>query len=275
MSSSRFRLHVYILLPVVGMFVAPAKLEDLYGLSPLIEQSYIYGDSRLANVVAVIVPSELVITQLGHSFSEFSSQFPKLAALKESSSKEERDAVFEEIRKELGMHLDWIVSIRNAVKAELKQAAVKAELKSWEIPNLIFVEPLKFSSWNGLLSSIGKLCRPELVKKYRPLIEEELRLPPLGDLGASVSPKPKQSASSSSTSSSQLAQGLVDLLREMIPNFVLEENSSLVDFGLDSMGFARLANAIEARFGVKLPLSALGTSTSLPVFICYAGHLLS
>ena len=41
-----------------GEYIAPEKLEGIYGLSPFIGQSFVYGDSTTAHLVGIIVPEE-------------------------------------------------------------------------------------------------------------------------------------------------------------------------------------------------------------------------
>jgi long-chain acyl-CoA synthetase len=39
-----------------GEYIAPEKLENIFVLSPFIEQSFVYGDSLKNCVVAIVVP---------------------------------------------------------------------------------------------------------------------------------------------------------------------------------------------------------------------------
>jgi long-chain acyl-CoA synthetase len=41
-----------------GEYVAPAKLENAYGLSNLIGQCFVFGDSRKSNTVMIVVIDE-------------------------------------------------------------------------------------------------------------------------------------------------------------------------------------------------------------------------
>lgn len=149
------------------MFVAPAKLESLFGMSELVEQIFVYGDARLSNVVAIVVPSSLLLSRIEPLHSRTSP-------------------TDDELRKSLTNALNSnenniLKTVTDLLKADFREIGQKNELKSWEFPNVIIVEPEPFSNWNGLLSSIGKLCRPELIRKYRPQIESRLNLDPLGN----------------------------------------------------------------------------------------------
>lgn len=49
-----------------GEYIAPEKLENIYSLSPLIAQSFIYGDSLRSCTVGIIVPHTDKVKKWAH-----------------------------------------------------------------------------------------------------------------------------------------------------------------------------------------------------------------
>ena len=116
-------------------YVAVGPLAAIYEAdSPLIKQMYVYGNSKRAYVLAVVVPDEEAV--MGH-FGE--------------SPDDE--------------------TLKNALRNEMNAVAVKNDLKSFEVPRDIILEQEAFSQENGLLSSVRKRLRPALERKYGERLE--------------------------------------------------------------------------------------------------------
>ncbi|KAL5489135.1 hypothetical protein EMCRGX_G018193 [Ephydatia muelleri] len=132
-----------------GEFVSPERLENLYvSASPLIEQVYVYGNSLQMNIVAVVVPhaDSLVAWWTSNSNDTVGT----------SSSVQE---------------LCNMAVVKKLYLEEMQSCANRNGLKGWEVPIGLILEPEVFTEKNGLLTSALKLCRPNLEKKYRSLLE--------------------------------------------------------------------------------------------------------
>lgn len=115
-----------------GEFVATSRLEAIFGVSPLARQVFVYGNSERSYLLAVVVPTESALEQHGSDEAELKK------LLGES---------FQAIAKDIG-------------------------LNSYEIPRDVLIESEPFSQRNGLLSDHRKLLRPQLLVRYRQILEE-------------------------------------------------------------------------------------------------------
>ena len=101
-----------------GEYVAAEKIENVIARSPLIAMSFIYGDSLQSQLVAVVVPDMEVLEAQGMAVDD----------------QKTKDAIYDSLLKE----------------------AKSAQLKGFEIPKAILVEPTPFSVDNGLLTPTFK-----------------------------------------------------------------------------------------------------------------------
>ncbi|OLR93452.1 carboxylic acid reductase [Actinokineospora bangkokensis] len=115
-----------------GEFVTVAVLEAAFDTHPAISQSYVYGNSERAYLLAVLVPSE--------------------QALAESGGDEN--------------------ALRALLAAALRQVAADRSFNSYEIPRDFLVEHTPFTTENGLLSDLRKLLRPRLKERYGDRLEQ-------------------------------------------------------------------------------------------------------
>jgi fatty acid CoA ligase FadD9 len=115
-----------------GEFVTVAKLEAVFGTSPLVRQIYIYGNSARAYVLAVIVPTEDALSRSGGD----------------------------------------IASLKPLISDSLQDVGRAAGLQSYEIPGDFIIETTPFTVENGLLTGIGKLARPKLKEHYGARLEQ-------------------------------------------------------------------------------------------------------
>jgi len=117
-----------------GEFVAVSKLEALYSHSPLVRQIYIYANSERAFLLAVVVPSDELVSRLS-----------------------------------AGGGAD---QVKSSVRRSLQQIAQEQHLNGYEIPRDFLFETRPFSLKNGLLSEIGKHQRPKLKEHYGERLEQ-------------------------------------------------------------------------------------------------------
>ena len=118
-----------------GEFVSISNLEALYSHSPVIRQIYVYGSSERAFLLAVVVPGEEWVAEIG-------------------TDGEGTDRVKSEIRR------------------SLQQIAQEQHLNGYEIPRDFLIETEPFSLENGLLTEVGKHRRPKLRERYGEALEE-------------------------------------------------------------------------------------------------------
>src|SRR6201997_121548 len=116
-----------------GEFVTVAKLEAVFGNSPLVRQIYVYGNSAHAYLLAVVVPTEEALA---------SDADGGLAALK------------------------------SLISDSLQDVAKAAGLQSYEVPRDFILETTPFTLENGLLTGIRKLAWPKLKQHYGERLEQ-------------------------------------------------------------------------------------------------------
>ncbi len=116
-------------------FVAVGPLGALFeGESLVLHQTYIYGNSSKAYVLAVVVPDT------------------------------------DEISRRLGPAADES-QVRGLIREEFQRVADEKQLKTFEVPRDFIIETEPFSRENGLLSSVDKRLRPALNRKYAGRLE--------------------------------------------------------------------------------------------------------
>ncbi len=116
-----------------GEFVTLAKLEAVFGNSPLVRQIYVYGNSAHPYLLAVVVPTE--------------------EALRRNSEK-------------------GLETLKPLIADSLQNVAKEAGLQSYEVPRDFIVETTPFTLENGLLTGIGKLAWPKLKQHYGERLEQ-------------------------------------------------------------------------------------------------------
>jgi fatty acid CoA ligase FadD9 len=116
-----------------GEFVTLAKLEAVFGTSPLVRQIYVYGKSEHSYLLAVVVPTE--------------------EALKHYAD-------------------DGLAALKPLLADSLQSVAKEAGLQSYEVPRDFILETTPFSIESGLLTGIGKLAWPKLKQHYGERLEQ-------------------------------------------------------------------------------------------------------
>ncbi len=116
-----------------GEFVTVAKLEAVFGNSPLVRQIYVYGNSAHPYLLAVVVPTE--------------------EALK-------------------GYAEEGRAALKPLIADSLQNVAKQAGLQSYEVPRDFIIETTPFTLENGLLTGIRKLAWPKLKQHYGERLEQ-------------------------------------------------------------------------------------------------------
>ena len=115
-----------------GEFVTLAKLEAVFGNSPLVRQIYVYGNSAQPYLLAVVVPTDEALAQ--YDLEDLETLKPKIAD-------------------------------------SLQDVARATRLQSYEVPRDFIIETTPFSLENGLLTGIRKLAWPKLKQHYGERLE--------------------------------------------------------------------------------------------------------
>ncbi|CAH8650567.1 unnamed protein product [Heterobilharzia americana] len=123
-----------------GEYVAPERLENIYLLSPLIEQIFVDGNSLYNFPVAIVVPNVKELTKL-------------------LSNKSNSDGVSLDANNNKTKHKLIVVS-------ELERIGRKEKLKGFEIVKAVYLSSNPFTVENGLLTANMKLARSQLRKTF-------------------------------------------------------------------------------------------------------------
>uniref|UniRef100_A0A7S3PCP5 Long-chain-fatty-acid--CoA ligase n=1 Tax=Aplanochytrium stocchinoi TaxID=215587 RepID=A0A7S3PCP5_9STRA len=116
-----------------GEYVAAEKIENVVTRSPMIAMCFVYGDSLQSQLVAIVVPDE--------EYLAANNMDPRSGETKK------------------------------ALMDSLQSETAAAELKGFEIPKMIHVEPEVFSVDNGLLTPTFKLKRQQAKERYQTEID--------------------------------------------------------------------------------------------------------
>ncbi|KAF0697827.1 Aste57867_11514 [Aphanomyces stellatus] len=121
-----------------GEYVAPERIENALLACPLVAQSFVYGDSLHAAVVAIVVPDEVAVMALAHELT-VPGTFQELCAN---------------------------TQIIDAVLQQLVDVSKAARLCGFEIVRAIKLHPKLFSIEDDLLTPTFKLKRFEAKKTF-------------------------------------------------------------------------------------------------------------
>lgn len=144
-----------------GEYIAAEKIEETLGKSALVGQVWVYGHSETTQLVAVVTP-------------DFENFLPWAREKGLEACPENLAAVIENGAEELCQTKE----VKNFFLEEFKRLAKEDGLKGFEIPKGVHIEGRAnsllqgFSIENDCLTPTFKLRRPQLLKRYRPNIEE-------------------------------------------------------------------------------------------------------
>lgn len=126
-----------------GEYVAPAKLEGVYGLSNLIGQCFVYGNSLKSNTVMIVI-----IDDNTQAWAKENNLPTDLAVL--SSSPE----------------------LHKAIQAEVQRLSKLNSFNSFEIPKEIHISDQAFTVENDCLTPTFKMKRNGIQAFFQPQIDE-------------------------------------------------------------------------------------------------------
>ncbi|KAL4422662.1 hypothetical protein ABPG75_008859 [Micractinium tetrahymenae] len=127
-----------------GEYVAPEKIENVYARSPFVQQSFVYGNSLRAQLVAVAIPDP-----------EYLLPWARERGLP-------RDLA------ELCRHPQVVAAVLKSMQEEGRAAG----LKGFEQVAAIHLHPEPFSVENGMMTPTFKLKRPQAQAAFQAAIDE-------------------------------------------------------------------------------------------------------
>ncbi|KAL9318816.1 hypothetical protein ACSQ67_015333 [Phaseolus vulgaris] len=127
-----------------GEYIALEHLENVYGITPIVEDIWVYGNSLKSMLVAVVVPNEEVANKWAYTNGHISS-FDKLCSLDQ---------------------------LNKYVLSELKLTAERNKLRGFEHIKGVILEPYPFDMERELVTATLKKKRNKLLKYYQVEIDE-------------------------------------------------------------------------------------------------------
>ncbi|KAL5561047.1 hypothetical protein UlMin_030794 [Ulmus minor] len=127
-----------------GEYVALEYLENVYNITPIVEDIWIYGSSFKSSLVAVIIPHEEYAKKWAYEKGHMDS-FSELCALDQ---------------------------LKNYVLSELKLTAQRNKLRGFEYIKGVILEPRRFDMERDLVTATLKKKRNQLLKYYQVQIDQ-------------------------------------------------------------------------------------------------------
>ncbi|KAK7337547.1 hypothetical protein VNO77_18128 [Canavalia gladiata] len=127
-----------------GEYIAVEHLENVYGITPIVEDVWVYGNSFKSALVAVIVPKEEITKKWAYSNGHM-SPFSELCSLDQ---------------------------LKKYVLSELKMTAERNKLKGFEYIKGIILDPQPFDMKRDLVTPTMKKRRNNMLKYYQAEIDE-------------------------------------------------------------------------------------------------------
>ncbi|KAL1339493.1 hypothetical protein AAHE18_U041300 [Arachis hypogaea] len=127
-----------------GEYIALEHLENVYGVTPIVEDIWVYGNSFKSMLIAVVVPNEEITNKWAHSNGHTAS-FPKLCSLDQ---------------------------LKKHVLSELKSTADRNKLRGFEHIKGVILDPLPFDMERDLVTATLKKRRNNMLKYYQEQIDE-------------------------------------------------------------------------------------------------------
>ncbi|GAM18697.1 hypothetical protein SAMD00019534_018720 [Acytostelium subglobosum LB1] len=112
-----------------GEFVVPEPLENMFYASPMIENIFIYGDTNVSFLVAVVVPKRVVLEKYGSNMSSS--------------------------------------MIKRLIMREIDRISKENKLSNYETPKIISISEKAWTVENGMINGTGKYVRNEIFNHYK------------------------------------------------------------------------------------------------------------
>jgi fatty acid CoA ligase FadD9 len=142
--------------------------------------------------------------------------------------------------------------VHAAIAEEIRLLAKEAELNPYEIPHDFLIEPVRFSTDNGLLSGVGKLLRPALKQRYGPELEQRYAEIAAGRVELF---NELRDASRERPTLATVAGAAQVTLGSYAPDFAAD--ASFTDLGGDSLSAHTFATVLEQAFGLEVPVQVI------------------
>ena len=199
-----------------GEYVAISRIETILTAGdPLISSLYLYGNSKRAYTLAVVVPDLAVAERrLGHAPAE-----DELKAL---------------------------------IRTALNGIGQAERLRAYEMPRDFIVEREPFTAANGLLSSVSKLVRPALKRRYGAALEA---LYADLDRRQDEAGRRLRAAAGSEDAAATLVSAVKTVLG--IEQVDLSGGQSFTELGGDSLAAVSLATLLEELLDVEVPVGTI------------------
>jgi fatty acid CoA ligase FadD9 len=246
-----------------GEFIAPDPFENLFvSAIPWLRQVYIYADPQFSCISAAAVLDMTLFVQWLESVA------PQLLVGCDSATWHAHE-------------LCQNAQVVDIVLAEFLRVAQPAQLRQFEIPRCVLLTDQPFTVENALLTTNGKLARPQLREYFAPKLQAlcaavdaqaqqsgldlQIELHRMLRLAADDASRSTSSSSSEAASSSSTTTATSDT-----PSDDRMLRTPLQQLGIDSVSATRILGRIKQQYGVQPPLSMLHEGASLADLISYA-----
>ncbi|KAH8864372.1 Long-chain-fatty-acid--CoA ligase 1 [Schistosoma japonicum] len=151
-----------------GEYIAPEKLENIYQLSPVIEQIFVDGNSLYDFPIAIVVPNIKELTK--HLLVKLYSNGSTLL----DGNKGVEHILRHNLNGSSAIADNSILcsqpTARKIILSELENIGRKNGLKGFEIVKRVHLSPIPFTVENGLLTANLKLARSHLRKTFSDIL---------------------------------------------------------------------------------------------------------
>lgn len=225
--------HKNIVKLAQSVFVSPENLENIFVVSPFVENIFIYAEPSFEHVLAVIIPNTAYVLDVGKKFG---------IALPFTPETDPRNMEF------LCTHDRMI----HATCESLKDIGKSQGLLQHEVPPKLMIDPVRWSPENGLLTVSYKLARASLRLHY----QERLR-----KLYGAEPSTIVDGASESGGCQTAKAPTMESILASFLPcSISMCLDKTLSEIGIDSVSIIQISSLLTLKFGAVSPSVLFSTS---------------